>query len=65
MKIEDQIKLILQLNLDQNINHDDLIAENKQFVDDMRKIAQEKRHDVYNALDLMVRKHLVSSRLKL
>jgi len=65
VKIEDQIKLILQLNLDQNINHDDLIAENKQFVDDMRKIAQEKRHDVYNALDLMVRKHLVSSRLKL
>lgn len=63
LKIEDQIKLILQMNFDQGGNFENLVAENKAFLEEMRKIQQEKRQDVNNALDLMIRKHLVCANL--
>ncbi|CAI2361018.1 unnamed protein product [Moneuplotes crassus] len=64
IQIEDQIKLILQMNFDQTQNFDNLIVENKKFLDEMRKIAFQKRKEVYSSLDLLIRKHLNAANAK-
>lgn len=58
--IEDQIKTILQLNFDRLNNIDNLVVDNKIFVDEMKKINKQKRKDVEEALDAIIRKNLVT-----